>query len=150
MYSTIDLIKSKINISVLIQLLNDAGKPEDEIDLTDSTEEVVINFNKMATAAKEEIDPYCRGRYTLPFASTPLVIIDISDDITIYNCHKRRGSVPEDISNFYKDAVKKLEKVEAGKMDLGIVTEPQSISNEIKTNKTAEDRIFNTDMWNKF
>jgi len=120
------------------------------IDLEDPADLVVVRFNDAASSAQEEIDPYLRGRYTLPFASTPERVIDLSDDITIYNCYKRRNQVTEEVRHSYKDAVAALKDISAGKADLGVAAEPQNLSNEIKTNKTAADRIFDKDTLDKY
>lgn len=150
MYSTIETVSNKINQTTLIQLLNDEVRPEDEIDLQDSSDPVVVRFNQAASDAQSEIDPYLRGRYTLPFSAVPSLIISISDELTKYYCYKRRGNIPQDIQDEYDRQIKKLEKIQAGKMDLGVANEPQNLSNEIKTNKTSADRIFNKDMWDKY
>lgn len=150
MYSTTTTVSKKINQRTLIQLLNDEVRPEDEINLNNSADAVVVRFNQAAAEAQAEIDPYLTGRYTLPFATTPTLIIAISDEITIYNCYKRRGEIPEQIQNIYKANVKMLEKISSGMMDLGIADEPQNLSNEITTNKTASDRTFNDNMWEKY
>lgn len=120
------------------------------IDLTNSADLVVVRFEEAAASAQAEIDPYLIGRYTLPFATTPRRIIDLSDIITIFNCHQRRGSVPEDVRKDKEAAVKSLIEISKGNADLGITAEPQNLSNEITTNKTSADKVFNTDMWDKF
>lgn len=150
MYSTITTVSKKINQRTLIQLLNDEVREESDIVLNDPADVVVVRFNQAAADAKAEIDPYLIGRYTLPFAATPTLITAISDEVTIYNCYKRRGDIPENIKDIYKNNVKMLEKISSGMMDLGIADEPQNLSNEITTNKTASDRVFNPDMWSKY
>lgn len=149
-YSTITSVTKKINERTLIQLLNDEVRPEDEVDLTDAADVVVVRFNQAAADAQAEIDPYLIGRYTLPFASVPAMVVLISDAITKHNIYKRRGDVPESDENEYKQNVKMLEKISSGLIDLGVVDEPQNLSNEITTNKTASDRIFNKTTLDKF
>jgi phage gp36-like protein len=149
-YSTLVTIKKKIDERTLIQLLNDEVRAEEDIDLNDTADLVVVRFQDAADAAQAEVDPYLIGRYTLPFASTPRRVIDISDDITKFNIYKRRGEVPEDVRKDKEAAVKSLIEISKGNADLGIAAEPQNLSNEITTNKTASDKVFNTDMWNKF
>lgn len=149
-YSTLATVKKKIDERTLIQLLNDEVRDEAEINLLDPSDLVVVRFEDAASAAQAEIDPYLIGRYTIPFVSTPRRIIDISDDLTIFNIYKRRGSVPEGVRKDKEAAVKTLIEISKGNADLGIITEPQSLSNEITTNKTESDKIFNQDMWNKF
>jgi phage gp36-like protein len=155
-YSTITSVSKKIDQRTLVQLLNDEVRPEvnseehDAVDLDDPTDPVVVRFEQAAAEAQAEIDPYLVGRYTLPFASIPTLIIAISDEITIYNCYKRRGNLPENVQNIYKNNVKMLEKISSGMMDLGIAEEPQNLSGEMRTNKTSSNRTFNDDMWEKY
>lgn len=149
-YSTIDTVKKKIDLRILLQLLNDDVRPEEEINLNDEADPVVINFNQCADDAQVEIDPYLRGRYKLPLSPVPGLIVSISDEITKYNIYKRRGNIPEEIMNIKKANDKMLEKIADGKMDIGVSNEPQSLKNEITTNKTAADKYFNKDLWNKF
>lgn len=149
-YSTLATVKKKIDERTLIQLLNDEVRPEEDIDLNDTADLVVVRFQDAADAAQAEIDPYLVGRYTLPFSSTPRRVIDISDELTIYNIYKRRPPLSDDQKDIYKAAVKSLIEISKGNADLGIAAEPQNLSNEITTNKTASDKVFNNDMWNKF
>lgn len=149
-YSTLETVKKKIDERSLLQLLNDEVRPEEEIDLNDTADLCVVRFQDAADAAQAEVDPFLIGRYTLPFATTPRRVIDISDDITIFNIHKRRGSVPENIRKDKEAAVKSLIEISKGNADLGIATEPQNLSNEITTNKTASDKIFTKDLLGRF
>lgn len=149
-YSTLETVKKKIDERTLLQLLNDEVRQEEEIDLNDPADICVVRFNDAAEAAQAEVDPYLTGRYTLPFATTPRRVIDISDDLTKFNIYKRRGDVPEDVRKDKEAAIKSLIEISKGNADLGIVSEPQNLSNEITTNKTASDKVFNNDMWNKF
>ncbi len=151
MYSTVDTVTKKINQTTLIQLLNDEGRAEADIDLTDSADAATIRFNQAATDAQTIIDPYLRGRYTLPFTTAPDIIVSLSDDMTIYNLYKRRGDIPDNIQFIKKANDKMLENIMNGKIDIGISTEPQSLKNEINVNKTSSDKIFNDDdVWDKY
>jgi len=96
--------------------------------------------------AQEEIDSYCRTRYgdSMPFATTPGPLKAISCDITAYRLYKRRGRVPEEISAAYAAAVRKLDNIAKGVIDLGLSTggiEEDGLSISF-TDKTPEDRIF--------
>lgn len=155
MYSTIEKILNKINQSTLIQLLNDEGRSESSVDLTDANDDVVKRFNQAAGDAKDEIDPFVLGGgYTIPFVTVPKLIVTISDDITIYNIYKRRmrDNMPDSIVDIYKQAMKKLEQVQMKKLDLGIPKASAAVPNsgEFRVNKTASDRIFNDRMWRKY
>lgn len=152
MYSTIDSVSKKIDQKALIQLLNDEVRLDSAIDLNSGLDPVVIRFNEAATTAQGEIDPYLRGRYTLPFNTTPDLILSISDNFTIYHIYMRRyrDKMPDSILSSRKEQFKLLEQIQKGILDLGVASEPQSLSNEIRVNKTASDKIFNPDMWHKF
>ncbi len=95
---------------------------------------------------QEEIDSYCRTRYgdSMPFTTTPGPLKAINIDIAGYRIYKRRGRIPEEISTAYQTAVKKLENIAKGVIDLGLSTgaveeDEASIS---FTDKTPEDRVF--------
>ena len=151
MYSTIDSVTKKIDSKLLIQLLDDENR-QDQVDLTDPEDACVINFNNAATAAQEEIDPYLRQRYSLPLAIVPTRIKDLSDDITIYNCYKRRDAsgIPDSIISIRKDAIATLTKIQKRELDLGIESEAEEPAATFKVNKTAADKIFNNDLMSRF
>jgi phage gp36-like protein len=151
MYSTIESVIKKIDRRTLIQLLNDEVRSDEEINLNDAQDPIVLRFNEAAGEAGAIINSYLRGRYSLPFSVVPLIIISISDELTKYNCYKRRGDIPESIQNIYKANITVLERIEAGKMDIGIPGEQQNLISEIKTNKSSHHRIFNDDdVWDKY
>jgi len=150
MYSSLESVKKKIDWITLLQLLNDEVRLEEDIDLTNLNDPVIIRFMDGAIAAQNEMDPYLRVKYTIPFQTVPERVIDLSDRLTIINLYRRRGELSDKQDSDYKSIVNSLKDISMGKSDLGIASEPQKISNEIKTNKTASDRIFSKDMWNKF
>jgi phage gp36-like protein len=130
-----DLVKA-FTEEKLIQLTDDTG-----IGAYDSAV-----LNEEIANAQEEIDPYCRRRYadSMPFTTAPGLLKSISVDIAIYRIHKRRGRIPGDIKAAYDAAVKKLEGISRGLIDLGtssgiVVEDEDSVS---FTDKTPEDRIF--------
>lgn len=152
MYSTITTVIKNIDSVTLIQLLNDEGRDESAIDLEDSTDAIVLRFNEKASAAQEEIDPYLRGRYTLPLSTVPKRIIDISNDLTIYNCYKHRSgdNIPDSRIKIRNDAIKFLQDVQARKQDLGLAEESEPASSIFNVNKTSSDKIFNNDLMSKY
>jgi phage gp36-like protein len=152
MYSTLNGISNKIDKRILIQLLNDEVRPDSNIDLTEETDLIIVRFNQAASDAQEEIDPYLRGRYKFPFDSVPKIVVNLSDDITIYNIYKRRNrdNMPDSILSIKKEVTKQLEQIQKGMLDIGIASEPQKISNEIRTNKTSGDKLFSKHLWDKY
>ncbi len=125
-------------------MLNDESRSPDLIDLTDEADLVVVRFNQAANSAKEIIDTYL-GNYELPFASVPQRIVDISDDITLYNIHKRRNpeNISESIVGIYKEAISALQNIQNGKLSLGVHSKTEETTQGIfKVNKTHADVVF--------
>ena len=101
-YSTIGNIN--LDQQMLLQMLNDENRSLDLINYEDESDAVVVRFNQAAAAAKNTIDSYL-ANYALPFASVPVIIQEISNDLTIYNIYKRRApeNIPDSIIVIYKD-----------------------------------------------
>lgn len=152
MYSSFESVTKKIDQKTLIELLNDEARADVAIDLTDPLDLINIRFNEAAEQSQAEIDPYLRGRYTLPFSDVPKIITSLSDNFTIYHIYERRfrDNMPDSYLSIRKEGLKMLEQIQKGNLDLGVDDEPQSLANEITTNKTSSDKIFNSDMWNKY
>ncbi len=96
-----------------------------------------------ATAdADATIDAYCQGRYTVPLSPVPPKIRQVSVDIAIYNLYSRRDdTAPEIRKDRYKEAIRFLEKVAEGKIELGAATPvPTTSGNAVDIDN--EDRIF--------
>ncbi len=119
--------------------------------LTDHQNGTTIDDTKITQAiddADELIDAYLRGRYTLPFSSTPTVVKQISVDIAIFNLYSKRPEreMPETIRTRYRDALRLLADIQSGKATLadasGVVAEP----GEYTTNKTDDDRVFTKEL----
>lgn len=154
MYSSVVSVKKKIDEKYLLQLLNDENRPTEEVDWEDEADVCVVRFNQAAVDAADEIDPYLRGNYKLPFTEAPKEIIAISDDITIYNIYKRRNreNMPDSITDIYKSCIKKLEKYQNGTLLLDVekVVDEVGSDSVIKTNKTSSDRIFSNELWKRY
>jgi phage gp36-like protein len=117
------------------------------IQLTDDTSVGVYDsaiLNAEIANGQVEIDGYCRKRYSasMPFATIPEMLIPLNVDITIYRIHKRRGRIPQEIVDVYDKAVKKLEGIAKGLIDLGTSTGSVAEDSVSFTSKTPEDRIF--------
>lgn len=69
--------------------------------------------------AAAEIDGYLAGRYPLPFATAPKVLTGHACDIARYRLCGSSAMVTDDIRDRYRDAVRFLEHVAAGKISLG-------------------------------
>jgi len=153
MYSTITDILKDLDKSILIQLIDDENRGSDLIDLDDENDVATARAIEQINAADDEIDTYLRSRYELPIiVAIPRRLVQISKDISIYNLYKRRHKtdMPEDIVAFYKDRIKELQSVQKGTIDLGVPEAPQNMADEMKTNKTADDKVFTDDVLDKY
>jgi phage gp36-like protein len=80
------------------------------IDATTVTE-AIANADAM-------IDGYLLGRYSLPLATTPGMVKQLSQVIAIYNLH--RHGTDEKIRTDYEDALKRLKDIQSGVFVLNV------------------------------
>ncbi len=98
--------------------------------------------------ADGEIDGYLNKRYSTPLSSPiPKVINKFSKDIAIYNIYSRIG-IDEDgregtLLTRYKNAIKFLENVAKGLIDIGIERPDKKAASGFKIN--SNDRLFSRD-----
>lgn len=131
-----------INVSVLLNYIS-----EDElIRLTDDLNNGTIITSKVEEAiksAESEFESYLKGIYSEPLSNPlPKILVQIIVDITIYNLYKRRMrlDMPESITQIYKTAVDKLEKIRRGVITIAI--DKKDSKGFIKVSKSEDDRIF--------
>lgn len=74
--------------------------------------------------AEALIDGYLAGRYAVPLAPVPAVVRKCAVDLAVYNLFARKDQIPEARTQRYKDVVKVLEAVAAGKVTLGLPKPP--------------------------
>jgi phage gp36-like protein len=116
--------------------------------LTDDDNYGVINESRVEEAinsASQDFENYLRDIYDISQfpSSLPEMLVQIICDITIYNLYKRRYrlEMPESITEIYKMAIDKLNKIARGEIQINL---PRKTSaGFIKINKTESDRIFN-------
>jgi phage gp36-like protein len=104
-------------------------------------------------AADELINGFLRGRYTLPLASTPPLLKDLSVDIAVYKLYDRRFSanMPDSIRAKYDNAVKLLVMVQKGTVELGVADPAETDGGgSYQTNKTSDDRTFTKDVLDSY
>lgn len=86
---------------------------------TDRTNGTVIDTVVLGRAladADAEIDSYLATRYTLPLASTPVVVTRLACDMTRYRLYD--DGVPETVRVRYQDAVSLLKRLASGDVQL--------------------------------
>jgi phage gp36-like protein len=90
--------------------------------LADTDGDGVRDAAKIARAletASDMIDGYISGRYALPLAKPSGVLRDCCVSIAVYRMASNPGLLADDMRERFKDAVKFLEHVAAGKANLG-------------------------------
>lgn len=93
------------------------------IQLTDRASVGLIDAVVLANALDEadaEINPYLQGRYVLPMPNVPRILIGYACDIARYRLCGAAVTETEAIRARYKDAVRFLENVASGKVQLGV------------------------------
>jgi phage gp36-like protein len=132
-YSTLDDIKNDISEEQLIQLTDDAGAGAvDEAKVTDAIAD-----------ADSEINAYLRGRYTLPLDPAPRILKKLSVGIALYYLFHRRQIADETIKERYNNAVKLLDRIAKGEVQL-VEADGDAVADEggPQASKTTDDRIF--------
>lgn len=126
-YCTQSDIQTKVTAQTLVQLTDDQGT-----GLVDSA--VVVSAIKTADTL---IDTYLRRRYALPLSPVPDILGELAVQLAIYDLYQRRmrGEMPDDVVSNRKNAVRILEHISDGSINL--LSNDQT--NVIVTNKTASD-----------
>jgi len=139
-YCDLDDLQEQISENALIGLSDD-----DAVGVVDDS---VIS--RAIADADTVIDAHCQGRYTVPLTPVSDMIRSVSVDIAIYNLYSRRDDLaPEIRKDRYKEAMRFLEKVSAGKIGLGAATPaPSNTIGSVEI--TNADRIFSREKMNGF
>lgn len=112
-YCTLDDLKKVLPEARLVKLTDDEGLGQ--ID--------TARVDEAIAQADGEIDTYLGGRYGVPLSSVPPLVKRCSCDIAVYHLYSRRvEELPEARSARYRDAVRTLEKIAAGKITLPATT----------------------------
>lgn len=161
-YSTnTDLVNSTDERSI-IQLVDDANTglvtlEAVQAEVADPGSEYQIEAQKMIARmdlarsnADETINTFLRTQYDVPLSPVPAMVSSLSIDLTIHNLYQRRmrTDMPDDIKALEKDALGKLKMIQQGTIKL--VDKPDVASGQIVVNKTRHDKIWPSDLLDKF
>ena len=124
--------------------------PEESlVQLTDDEGVGKVNQARIDEAiaqADTEIDAYLGTRYSVPFATVPTIVGKLSVDMTIYHLYSRRvEEIPKTRADRYKDCLRLLEGIAAGKISIGEAAEPEASASADQAQYSSEDRIFTRD-----
>lgn len=95
------------------------------------------------TEADQVIDGYLAKRYALPLSPVPAIVVGWSRAITRYLLHKHRiaDERSDPIARGYRDALKLLAEVAAGKFTLGAL-DPVETAPASDIRMESDDRVF--------
>lgn len=101
-----------------------------------------VRIGKAIAYAEAEVNSYLQRQYTLPLASIPFVLTNKVADIARYQLDSIQPR--DDVRKRYEDAVKWLQLLALGKVDLGLdqTLQPDPISIGGSPQSYAPDRIF--------
>lgn len=145
MYSTIETLKNKIDVRLLIQYVNDEQRPEEEVELSDAEDLCTVRINQACSEVTDEINNYLRGRYKLPVATANSTLQTISDNRTIYNLKLRRyrDTISESEQKIFDNTTKQLQAIQRGEilLDVEKVTTDQNSQGQVFTNKNSKSKF---------
>lgn len=99
------------------------------VQLTDAASPGVIDealLNRALADAGAVIDGYLGGRYGLPLASIPPVLVGLACDLARARLYK--DAMPEVVKQRHEDALRYLSQLGQGKITLGGAPDPTSTS----------------------
>lgn len=144
-FSTIETLKNKIDVRLLIQYVNDENDQEEEVDLGDVSDPRTFRINQACSEVADEINNYLRGRYQLPVATVNSTLQTISDNRVIYNLKLRRhrDDISESEQKIFGDTTKQLQAIQRGEIILDIekLTSDVNSQGQIFTNKNSKGRF---------
>lgn len=134
MYCTVEEVRASIKNETLDNLIGHRRIEDQEA----KEEKMKMIIQEAIEDADAEIDGYLNKRYPVPLKNPQKVINKLSKDIAIYNIFSRKGIRKDsDEENYlirYKNAIKFLENVAKGLIDIGVQVDeetgnvPQSMS----------------------
>lgn len=132
--------------------------PEEQlIRLTDDESAGVVDDARVQEAidsAAEEIDSYIGARVALPLTVTVPMLGKLNVDLAIYNLYTRLAeTIPETRKDRRDSAIKFLEKVNDGKISLGVQPLPEPPADGSYDNAsrvTVRTKIFDTETLDKY
>lgn len=122
MYITRLDLSDAVSITELAQLSNDdpmSAQNEPNWDIVD----------RAIAYACELADGYLMGRYSLPLENAPSILRALCTDIARHWLHRRRintADFPKSLEDAYKNAIKLLEQIRDGKLQLGVRAQDSS------------------------
>lgn len=125
-------------------MINRYGEHEVRL-LTDRANLGVIDATVLAyalTQADAEIDGYLQGRFALPLATVPVLLVGIACDVARYRLAGTDIRETDPIRTRYKDAIKLLASISKGELQLGLSAGGQPAPETGAVRVVEGDRVF--------
>ena len=139
-YCDIEDLKTYMPERHLVQLTDQDDVNEIDLEIVD---DAILRADNM-------IDAYLRGRYPVPITGTvPQEIKDISTKLAAYNLYRKNMqlTLPDPVKDEHKQTMSMLKDIQSGKMSpFEAAVEPTVIV----TNKTADDKIYDSTLWGTY
>jgi phage gp36-like protein len=131
-YATSDQLETRYGVELLVQL-TDRGMPTTgQIDAA-TVERALVDTDAL-------IDGYLAARYRLPIAAVPKLLVDVAEAVAIYKLHWADPAAK--ITADYRDALKTLADLAAGRQRLDIAGIEPEISAASGSRATSAPRVF--------
>jgi phage gp36-like protein len=112
-------------------------------DRTNSGQIDTVAVSRALADADAEINGYLAGRYALPFASAPAILVRLACDIARYQLYGDR--VIDPVKQRYQDAQKLMQNLSSGAVQLGVATGQAAPVSDAGVAFVSPGRVFNTD-----
>ncbi|MGQ0287123.1 gp436 family protein [Pasteurellaceae bacterium 22721_9_1] len=115
MYISVQDLNEVLSERSLIELSNDSSRA------TDVNQQVL---EKACLHATEIVDGYLRSRYITPLSQVPTIVRNICLQLARYWLYSRRPEgkgFPDNVKETYNQALKDLERIQNGKLHLGLI-----------------------------
>lgn len=132
-------------METLIELVDDERLNPAALDESDPAQSMMIaRINSAIEDASDMIDSYASAHNTVPFVNPPKVIKQLAVSLAVYSLYTRTAvEVPEARTTAQKNAIRFLESIRDGKMQIG--TETVTTSGTPETNLSETSRQFTAD-----
>lgn len=141
-----------MSYATLANLVAQFGERE-VLALTDRSGLGVIDDVVLADAlrrASNTIDAYLAARYPLPLSVVPDQLVEICCDLARYKLCGAEVTETEEVRNRYKDALKTLELIRDGKIDIGLSIAGQAPAESASVRVIGGGRTFDRTSLNDY